>query len=65
MRHHKAKILLTSVSTIFMRGFRKPTKMNIILEQKEVIESLLKITNEQSKLIADMSGMIERQDKTK
>ena len=36
-----------------MRGFRKPTKAEIINDQKEVIENLLKIVSEQSKIIND------------
>ncbi len=36
-----------------MRGFRKPTKAEIINDQKEVIDSLLKIVNEQGKLLND------------
>lgn len=34
-----------------MKGFRKPTKSEIIKDQKEVIDSLLKIVNEQRKII--------------
>ena len=37
-----------------MRGFRKPTKSEIIKDQKEVIENLLKIVNEQGKIIENM-----------
>ena len=36
-----------------MKGFRKPTKAEIINDQKEVIDSLLKIVNEQGKLLND------------
>lgn len=46
-----------------MKGFRKPTKSEVIKEQQEVIQSLLKIATEQEKIIADMRCMIERQTK--
>lgn len=46
-----------------MRGFRKPTKSEIIIKQKEVIQNLLKIADGQMKLIEDMRGIIERQTK--
>ncbi len=46
-----------------MKGFRKPTKSEIILKQKEVIQSLLLIASKQEELIADMSKLLhERQD---
>ena len=36
---------------IIMRGFRKPTKSEIIQDQKEVIDMLVDIVNEQGKII--------------
>lgn len=47
-----------------MKGFRKPTKSEIITSQKEVIRQLLKIAGVQEKLIEDMRNIIERQTKT-
>lgn len=44
-----------------MKGFRKPTKSEIISKQKEVIQNLLKIAEAQERLIEDMR--IERQTK--
>lgn len=34
-----------------MKGFRKPTKSEVIKEQQEVIESLLKIIKAQKEII--------------
>ena len=41
-----------------MKGFRKPTKSEIIIKQREVINSLLKIAEKQQDLIEDMREII-------
>lgn len=46
-----------------MRGFRKPTKSEIIHKQTEVIQNLLKIAEAQERLIEDMRDIIEGQTK--
>ena len=43
-----------------MKGFRKPTKSEIINKQKEVIQDLLKIATTQEKLIEDMRKELDR-----
>lgn len=42
-----------------MKGFRKPTKSEIIIKQKEIIQNLLKIADAQEKLIEDMRKIID------
>mgnify|MGYP001604992180 FL=1 len=39
-----------------MRGFRKPTKSEIIKNQKEVIDALLKIVETQRNIINDRTA---------
>ena len=43
-----------------MKGFRKPTKSEIISKQKDVINDLLKIAEKQRDLIDDMGMELER-----
>ena len=42
-----------------MRGFRKPTKAEVINSQREVIKSLLSIVEKQDELISDMTNKIK------
>lgn len=42
-----------------MRGFRKPTKTEVINNQRDVIKSLLSIVEKQDELISDMTNKIK------
>ena len=42
-----------------MKGFRKPTKSEIIKDQKEVIYNLLKIVDEQKRIIENSSSIVK------
>ena len=44
-----------------MKGFRKPTKSEIIKEQDKIISEYSKINREQREVIAELLKIIEKQ----